>query len=113
MVMEVESGQMWATKDDPQWTLLEGTGERTYKKHINFKKSFGKPPNVVLGITFTDFINDSNHRIMVKPKNITVDGFTIEIRTWSTTHIYGAGVDWLAYDCWRIEVIVGSSENSH
>ena len=95
--MRIENGRMWANKENPEWCLLEGEGVRTYDKHIDFSESFSEPPKVVLGITYTDFINDSAHRIQAYTKDITVHGFSIEIKTWGDTHIWGAGVNWLAY----------------
>jgi len=95
--MRIESGRMAADKNDPEWRLLEGKGKRTYDKHINFGQSFSGSPKIVLGLTYVDFINDSNHRIKVYALNITPNGFTIQIETWADTHIWAAGVDWIAY----------------
>lgn len=95
--MRIESGRMWVDKNDTEWKLLHGTGKRTCDKHINFGQSFSKRPRIVLGLTYADFINDHNHRIKVYARDITSHGFTIEIETWADTHIWGAGVDWMAY----------------
>jgi hypothetical protein len=95
--MRIESGKVWPNKTDPEWRLLEGEGERTYDKYIDFKESFSKTPQIVIGISYLDIVEGSSHRIQVYAKDITIHGFSVEIKTWADTHIWGAGAGWLAY----------------
>lgn len=58
---------------------------------------FSKPLQVVVMLTMIDSEKSANVRLNIFPENITVNGFSIRIVTWSDSKIYGFGASWFAY----------------
>jgi len=107
----IASGELAVGKneDSNSWNLddkTNGTGDRIYTKFITFpEKLFLKSPNVVIGLSKVDFINDKvssgkipNTRLWISAENITITGFTAKVKTWRDTRVSGVAINWLAYD---------------
>lgn len=84
-------------KKTPNWSLLEGEGERCYRTYILFSESFSRPPQVIVSLSYFDIINTANSRLSVKVSSIDLRGFSFEIYTYSDTKVWGVGVNWFAY----------------
>ncbi|WP_407895802.1 H-type lectin domain-containing protein [Scytonema sp. NUACC26] len=41
--------------------------------------------------------NDSNHRLTVKPVNVTPTGFDLEYKTWGDSRIHSLWANWVAF----------------
>jgi hypothetical protein len=95
--MLIQSGTLWKKHGDPEWNLDEGTGPRSCDYHITFSKPYKQPPGVSVALSYLDAIKDANLRIKASTKSITVGGFEVVFETWTDTHIWGAGVSWIAY----------------
>ena len=78
--------------------LNVGTGDRYDTIYVEFPRgAFKTPPKVQVSINMLDADTQGNVRIRVFPQNITVKGFDIKVRTWSSSKISGIGVTWLAH----------------
>lgn len=93
----IESGELVKDKNDVEWRLNAGIGERASGYFVKFKKKFPQPPHVVAALSYLDNIKEHNLRIGVKVRSVTKEGFEAVFTTWSDTRIYGSGVTWLAY----------------
>ena len=78
------------------WTLLEGSGTRTFRSPVVFEHSFSSPPVVHLGVVGLDAGKDDNLRLRVRAEDVTSAGFTIVTETWLHTRIWSVDVSWLA-----------------
>ncbi|KAI9451833.1 hypothetical protein BJY52DRAFT_1351089 [Lactarius psammicola] len=64
---------------------------------IDFERPFVAPPKVVVFLNCFDFDKSHNSRLKTTATNIDVEGFTLNIETWSDTTFYAARVGWIAY----------------
>jgi len=64
---------------------------------INFERPFVTPPKVVVFFNLFDLDRSKNWRLKTTATNIDVNGFTLNIETWSDTILYAAQVCWIAY----------------
>jgi len=83
-------------QENPDWTLLTGTGERIYRAPITFTSPFLVTPKVSLALSGQDVAAVNNNRLFLKAENITVNGFDIVYRTWGDTMIYRVWTTWTA-----------------
>lgn len=95
----VQGGTVYhsAYADTTNWTLLNGTGERKFITRIYFRDPYQKPPTVTAFLTGLDVGNDTNHRLTVKPVNVTRTGFDLEYKTWGDSHISSTRSTWTAF----------------
>ncbi len=94
---QTQSGT-WTTKvGDPGYNLDTNTGERAMTVEVNFTKPFEVKPKVILSVTQMDSDKGFNLRYNVEVLSISRDGFTVKIRTWADTKIFGISGYWLAY----------------
>jgi hypothetical protein len=92
----VQSGTAIAGMSTPGWTLLTGTGKRTFRQPIKFTQPFQRAPTVLVSLSEFDIINAANARLIVSAQEVTPEGFTTVIETWADGQVYHAGVNWLA-----------------
>ena len=64
---------------------------------ITFSLPYEKPPAVVVWLSGLDLGTGSNWRLKVETKNITREGFTITLGTWSDTVRHSASANWIAH----------------
>ena len=64
---------------------------------VDFERPFVTPPKVVVFFNRIKFDNDHNWRVVTTASNIDVNGFTLNIQTWSDTVLYAAQTCWVAY----------------
>lgn len=64
---------------------------------INFERPFVTPPNVVVFFNYIDLDCTKNWRLKTSASDIDVNGFTLNIETWSDTTLYAAQACWVAY----------------
>ena len=64
---------------------------------VNFTKPFEVKPKVILSVTQIDGDKAFNQRYNVEVLSVSRDGFTVKIRTWADSKIYGISGYWLAY----------------
>jgi hypothetical protein len=81
-----------------RWTLLEGTGDREYRRQVAFKRAFNAPPEVMIGLSMLDVNPGTNDRVRVRVKNITATTFDVVFSTWSDTAIYSLGANSIAVE---------------
>jgi hypothetical protein len=78
------------------WTLLDGSGPRTFRYAVAFEHAFSAPPVVHLGVVGVDAGKDDNLRVRVRAEDVTSGGFTIVSETWFNTRLWAVDVSWLA-----------------
>ncbi|KAI9450623.1 hypothetical protein BJY52DRAFT_1356350 [Lactarius psammicola] len=64
---------------------------------IDFERPFVTPPKVVVFLNCFDFDKSHNWRLKTTATDIDVEGFMLNIETWSDTTFYAARVGWIAY----------------
>ncbi|KAI9438996.1 hypothetical protein H4582DRAFT_2098239 [Lactarius indigo] len=83
--------------------FLTGEHMRSFWNHdpasvrINFERPFVTPPKVVVFFNCINLDKNRNWRVKTTATNIDVEGFTLNIETWSNTTLYAARVGWIAY----------------
>lgn len=78
-----------------QFTLQGPGGAST---EITFDKRFTHTPRILVALNKLDTSRRFNLRVQVKAKNITKDGMTLSIETWSNTILHGAGAAYIAIE---------------
>ncbi|KAB2838844.1 MAG: hypothetical protein F9K45_10820 [Melioribacteraceae bacterium] len=79
------------------FTLDKNTGERVYTAYVKFEPGFDKMPTVIMSVNKLDSSKDDNIRYDVSADAVSRDGFTIKIKTWGNSKIYGIGGGWIAF----------------
>lgn len=69
---------------------------RQFAVWVPFAASFQQPPVVHLGITGFDTDQRDSSRLKVAAEDITPDGFTVVVTTWSTSRLYSVELSWIA-----------------
>ena len=64
---------------------------------INFERKFITPPKVVVFFNCIDLDKSRVWRLKTTATDIDLEGFTLNIETWSDTIFYAARVGWIAY----------------
>lgn len=84
----------------PGWALLErapdGDGVRSFTGRVRFDRSFQAPPVVQIGITGFDIDNGDNARLNVNIRDVDVEGFAVELRTWWNSRLWSVDLNWIA-----------------
>jgi hypothetical protein len=94
---QTQSGQWSSTASDPGFTLDKNTGERTVTIEVDFKSPYEAKPKVMISVTHVDTDKGFNTRYNVEVISVSRDGFTVKIRTWSDSKVFGISGYWLAY----------------
>jgi outer membrane protein OmpA-like peptidoglycan-associated protein len=93
---QVQTGTYKFDKKLADYTLDKPGGDRVVQMEVNFPKPFDVKPEVMVTVNFIDADKGANNRFEVKTISVSRDGFTIQVKTWSDTKIYGIGGDWMA-----------------
>ena len=85
----------------PEWTLDDSPGEeegdcRLFSHVVEFAAAFSVPPVVSLGITGFDLDQRDSGRLSVKARDVTCEGFTVDIAAWRGSRVYAVEFSWLA-----------------
>ncbi|KAH9167232.1 hypothetical protein EDB89DRAFT_135190 [Lactarius sanguifluus] len=64
---------------------------------IDFERPFVTPPKVVVFFNHLEFDKNHNWRVVTTANDIDVNGFTLNIETWSDTVLHCAQTCWIAY----------------
>ncbi|HTV21352.1 MAG TPA: H-type lectin domain-containing protein [Polyangiaceae bacterium] len=84
----------------PGWGLLErapdGEGVRSFTGRVRFDRAFQAPPVVQIGITGFDIDNGDNARLNVGIRDVDVEGFAVELRTWWNSRLWSVDLNWIA-----------------
>jgi hypothetical protein len=83
-------------QENADWTLITGTGHRTYTAAVTFNSPFLVAPKVTLALSGLDVAAVNNNRIRLRAENITVNGFDLVFHTWADTIVYGVWATWTA-----------------
>jgi len=94
---QVESGNWGVNTDSHGYTLNKNKGERVVTVNVSFDVPFDVKPEIVLSVTALDADQKTPVRYNVSPMSISRDGFTIQIKTWEDTEIFGIAGTWLAH----------------
>lgn len=95
--MKIQSGVDHQNSDDFDWDLHKGYGKRTFKVNVKFKEAFEVPPEVCISLTAFDLQEGDNARLEVAVSKIEFNQFTLEYKTWGSTKLHRATVNWLAH----------------
>ena len=79
------------------YTLDKNSGERIYTTYVKFEPGFDKMPTIIMNVNKLDCSKEDNIRYDVSSDAVSRDGFTIKIKTWGNTKIYGIGGGWIAF----------------
>lgn len=77
----------------PMWT---GQGKRWARAVVNFPEPFSRPPTVQLSIAVIDADTSRNLRLDLHTEDVTGDGFTAVVHTWSDTRVGRLQLNWTA-----------------
>jgi hypothetical protein len=92
-----QSGKFNVDRTVANYSLDQGSGDRTVTVEINFERPFDERPQVALSVTTLDSDKGANTRFEVKTISVSRDGFVIQVRAWADTKIYSLGGSWMAY----------------
>ena len=82
---------------DSNEAMWSGNGERTAEKRVTFDPPFAAIPTIQVALAAIDATHEQNLRFHVRAKDITPEGFTVEMMTWSDTRIARATASWFAF----------------
>lgn len=85
----------------PEWTLDKSPGDeegdcRVFSYDVAFADAFSMPPVVSWGITGFDLDQRDSGRLSVKVRDVTREGFTMDITAWRGSRVYAVELSWLA-----------------
>jgi hypothetical protein len=89
------SGTQAFDGNDPEWTLDEGSGERSFVRRVTFQTAFSNIPLVTPNLTGLD-ISGGSTRFYIGVENLDSTGFDLTVKTWAETKVWAAVVNWLA-----------------
>ena len=78
--------------------MMDSTGWREFKHHINFDVKYEKKPQVIVSINLLDNDKNKNLRINVFAADIDISGFDLKVQTWDDTSICSARIAWFAFE---------------
>jgi hypothetical protein len=90
------SGTVSGSYTDSDWNLLNGSGNRSTTRHVNFTAPFSQVPQVVINLSLVDTNNGHGTRVAVSASNITRYGFDAVFGTWADSMTYGLSASWIA-----------------
>lgn len=95
----IQTGMVLYSTEAPDWNLDTGTGERSFRTpDVSINQPFDAAPNVVLAVAGVDCSQATNLRLALEAYDIEPGEFSIRIKTWDDTLIYGVLVTWIAHD---------------
>ncbi|KAJ3088626.1 hypothetical protein HK102_008330 [Quaeritorhiza haematococci] len=105
-VIEMGRTNIFCQRDNPNdvCQLTVGSEERAVTREIKFEKTFRKVPVVFLNNSYFDMWNQSTDgsdkaiRAELVATDVTTKGFTVKLRTWGLSAIWGAAVNWVAVE---------------
>ena len=77
----------------PMWT---GSGPRERRCTVKFSESFLDPPAVQASVTLWDVDSTRNLRAQTTAEDVTRNGCTLVVRTWSDSRIARLRMGWMA-----------------
>ena len=85
----------------PGWNLadapsIEESESRGFTHVITFDHAFAGPPVISVGLTGFDIDQRDSGRISIKARDVTSEGFAIDITTWRGSRVYAVEFSWLA-----------------
>ena len=92
-----QTGKFSVDRTVANYSLDQGSGDRTVTVEVNFEKPFDARPFVILAVTTVDASREANLRYEVKTVSVTRDGFVFQVRTWADTKLHSLGGSWMAY----------------
>ncbi len=88
-----QSTEDWRLNQIPD---SEEDERREHLASVTFVSPFNNVPVVHLGLLGFDIDNAESARISLEPMDITSNGFTVKVETWSKTRVYSVDINWLA-----------------
>lgn len=96
------SGYVHASSNDipkfPGGDCVKGdAGHRGLKGHwVPFSEKFASPPQVLISLSAITMQKGATVRIVVKRKDVTEEGFSLNLTTYCDTDLVGASAMWIA-----------------
>ena len=75
---------------------------------ITFARPYEQPPSVVAWLSGLDLGCKGNWRLKTEAKDITREGFTLSLDTWSDTQWFSASANWIAHHADHHGIFSGS-----
>jgi hypothetical protein len=95
----IQTGTAWYTADSPEWNLHTGTGDRFFRPaDVKFDPPFDASPHVVLALAGVDCSHEANLRLDLEAYDIEPGEFSIRIKAWDDTLVFGVQLTWIAHD---------------
>ena len=94
---QILHGTFKADINSEGFTLDKNSGDRVYTMYVKFEKGYEKVPSVIVSVNKLDASKETNARFEISAEAISRDGFTIKIKTWSDSKIFGIGGNWIAF----------------
>ena len=80
------------------WTLNTGNGVRHFKETVTYSTfDSSEVPTVVVSLNGFDADQHANVRVLVSPIDMEWRKFSIDVKTWGDTLLYGVVGTWIAY----------------
>ncbi len=95
----VQTGTFNGSVTEPDWAMLDVASEsqdRIFERFIRFDQRYSTKPVVQVALVGFDIDNSRNARISVSAEHVSLDGFSVQIRTWLNTRMWSVEVSWLA-----------------
>jgi len=93
----VQSAAFSMDKTTKDFSLDNGKGDRIAQIEITFPTPFDSKPEIVIAVSSVDAAKETNLRYSAKAIGISRDGFTLQVKTWDDSKIFGIGGSWIAY----------------
>lgn len=95
--VKIQSGVWSVNPSVTGYSLDKNAGDRTVTLNIEFPKPFEVKPTVIISISQIDVDKNFNGRYNVEPISVSRDGFTLSVKTWADSRVYGLSGYWIAY----------------
>jgi hypothetical protein len=93
----LQSAAFSLDKNTKEFALDSGKGDRVAQIEITFATPFESKPEIAIAVSSLDASKDTNLRYSVKAIGVSRDGFTLQVKTWDDSKIFGIGGTWIAY----------------
>ena len=93
----IQSASFSLDKNTKEFGLDNGKGDRVAQIEITFATPFESKPEIVISVSSLDASKETNLRYSVKAIGVSRDGFTLQVKTWDDSKIFGIGGTWMAY----------------
>lgn len=97
------ASRQFSTEDDDQSKPQTKTERR-----ILFDRPYASPPKVIVWLNQLDMAHNKNWRVEATATDVTADGFTIHLDTWSDSVLFSATAAWIAHPSSKAGVTSGS-----